>query len=136
MSNFTKDIELLPNYFKKVALILFSLSIPFLIVIEWVFALGIEGDQAVVFLKSTGMLCYLIFFLSKEKTEDELISKIRMKSIGVGFLTGITSLAVTPYFNFLSTGNFSFDDVSVLELTFIMIFVNIVFFYVLKWWRT
>lgn len=94
----------LPNYFKKVGYILFILSFIVLLTNQFI----IE-ELIVTLIAKYGMLIgMLIYSVSKEKIEDELIVKLRSQSYTFAFIIGVIYTLIQPVVNYLF--DFIIDD--------------------------
>lgn len=130
MKTTQQDLLLLPNYFKKIALVLLIISI----------LTAILAASGIVFVadpffkeitKNFALLSMLILVLSKEKTEDELISRIRLQSFTVAFIYGVVMVFINPYLNLLFGDSFITDQ-RLSSLMFSMFFFYFFVFYIAK----
>lgn len=98
----------------------------------------IEGEPEWIrgFLKRGLLVSLLIISLSKEKFEDEMITSLRAKSYTLAFIIGVLYTLVQPGVDYLvhhyvfessATNTFSY-----FQLLFFMLFIQIMFFEVLK----
>lgn len=86
----------LPNRFKKIGIAVAILS--FLALLVNKFSLD---SQDVRVAARYGMLLGMLFIsISKEKIEDELVSKLRMQSYTFAFIFGVIFTIVQPFLNF------------------------------------
>ena len=125
------EFRFLPNYFKKIGFIaLITTSLAMFISKNYM-----ENLIALKELSSSIILISLfIIMISKEKTEDELITKIRTMAFTFSFLIGIVSVAVSPIIDYLFEGNF-INEMSTTKVFFQMIFTYFLVFYLLKFRR-
>jgi len=94
----------LPNYFKKIGYVLFILS--FLVLITNQF---IIQQLTITILAKYGLLTgMLIYSVSKEKIEDELVIKLRMQSYTFAFIIAVIYTLIQPIVNYLV--DFIIDD--------------------------
>ncbi len=78
----------------------------------------------------------LLFSLSREKVEDEMITKFRMQSYSFAIVSSILYALIQPYI-ILAIGNIlesatEFSEIDILVLIFFMLFVQILSFQMLK----
>jgi len=104
------NIQILPYYFKRIGLFLFFLS--FLInpgTIGGLHALiGINCDNCenwekpfwLNIIELASLLGFILYFLSKEKVEDELIKQLRLEAMSMAFITSIGILLLIHLMNF------------------------------------
>ena len=86
----------LPNYFKKIGVGLFILSFISL----FINALSINDFEIRAIIKF-GMLIGLLFIsISKEKIEDELVTKLRMQSYTFAFILGVIFTLLLPFIDY------------------------------------
>jgi hypothetical protein len=82
------------------------------------------------------LVSMLIFSLSKEKMEDEMIIKFRMQSYSFAFISAILYALVQPYITLavaaLLKPDFAFSEINILALIWFMLFVQIASFQMLK----
>lgn len=94
----------LPNYFKKIGYVLFILS--FLVLVTNQF---IIQQLTITIMAKYGLLTgMLIYSVSKEKIEDELIIKLRMQSYTFAFVIAVVYTLIQPIVNYFF--DFIIDD--------------------------
>lgn len=123
----------LPHLFKGVSLIALAISIIALIVFAF---MGKDFDMVrnISFKLVLGSM--LLFSLSREKVEDEMITKFRMQSYSFAIVSSILYALIQPYI-ILAIGNIlesatEFSEIDILVLIFFMLFVQILSFQMLK----
>lgn len=112
----------LPNYFKKVGIVVFVLSFPLIFLLK---ELGVELEKE-LFMRtffSITLIAGFLFIGSREKIEDEMIEKIRMTSLASSFMFTI---------GYSLFGVWLVEDFGVQQLTFAAIIVYITTFYIQK----
>ncbi|WP_179345785.1 hypothetical protein [Winogradskyella ursingii] len=82
------------------------------------------------------LVCLLVVSLSKEKDEDEMVVSLRAKSYTLAFIFGVGYAIVQPLFEIV-VHNIVFEPnpentFSYFEILFYMLFIQIMFFEVLK----
>lgn len=91
------NIQILPHIFKKIGLFLF-IAYPvghFLLGFFNPFHSNEEGGFQFLlgdFLEIGALIGVIIYFISKEKVEDELIKRIRLESMSIAFLISVIIL--------------------------------------------
>ncbi len=89
---------LLPNHYKKVGIVLLMASLAVLITRKYLF----EDVELVQEIGKKGMLLALLLItISKEKIEDELITKLRGQAFAVAFIAGVIYTLIQPLINYL-----------------------------------
>lgn len=126
------QLKLLPNFFKKIALMI--------LLIDFIFLFLTKSDVLVVdlmftktLLKMGLILAGFIWIFSKLKIENEQTSRIRFQSFLVSFIALVTTFFVEPIVGFIFEGNisgFKFES-SAFSLVFKVIAFYIFFFNVL-----
>ncbi len=117
------DLVLLPRLFNKVALGILILSILFAtLAILSIINIDMAVMKTIV---ATGILVsLLIFALTKDKVEDELLLRIRLKAFAGSFIFGVLYVLIDPFINLLFDHDFSSD----LGLTRILITMFLFYF--------
>jgi len=123
----------LPNYFKKIGVGLFVVSI---------ISLFINAFSINVFLyreiAKYGMLIgMLLISISKEKIEDELITKLRMQSYTFAFIAGVFYALTLPFMDYFVDLIFQSDkailkDMGDWQILWILLSVQVFYFEMLK----
>lgn len=95
-------MQLFPNYFKKIALVLVLISI----VIAFLLKTYVQVETATGEILGNGFLIAMMFFIySQSKEEDEMTRNIRLRSLGMSIFAVIIYCIIDPYINwFLGDG--------------------------------
>lgn len=123
----------LPNSFKKIGFGLFWIGLPFLLANKLLgFASGLT-----LFIKYEILIGLLIVSISKEKVEDELITKLRMQSYAFAFISGVLFSLVLPVIDFLFDFLFArstaiFNSMSDWSILWMLLSVQVFYFELLK----
>ena len=124
----------LPNHFKKIGW--FGFALVFITLLATKF---FDGDYEVLItvLKKLSLVFLLIVVFSREKTEDEMIQKIRAQSFSFAFLGGVLYTLGQPiinYFVFLiaKPEKAIVEDLGDFQILWFMLTVYLMFFYVTK----
>ncbi len=122
-------LRLLPNYFKKISLIIILLVITFLIFMK-ISDPNIPKGFITPLVKVSLILAGYFFIMSKEKIEDEFIQSVRLTSYAIAFSFLIIQYLITEsqILSFLHK-----DDPSAFRYIFNSILFYIFFFYLLKY---
>jgi hypothetical protein len=83
MKQTKQNLKGLPNYFKKIGIIAFTLSFPLIFSLK---SLGLEKEMSLKIVFSIAVASILLFILAKEKIEDERIERARLVSYSSAFL--------------------------------------------------
>ncbi len=124
----------LPNYLKAPSIA----SAAILLLLLLVLGTFSETDPLVkVTIEKLTLVALLIAALSKEKIEDELISKIRGQAYTVAFVSGVVYALVQPYINyivlrFLKPDKANYSELSVFIILWFMLVIYLCTFYLLK----
>lgn len=128
---------LLPNHYKKVGIALLIASLAALITRKYLF----EDVGLVQEIGRKGMLLALLLItLSKEKIEDELITKLRGQAFAVAFIAGVIYTLVQPLINYLvaliiKPENATYSDLGDFIVMWFMLVIYLSFFYMFKRYR-
>jgi len=128
---------LLPNHYKKVGIALLIASLVTLITRKYLF----ENVELVQEIGRKGMLLALLLItLSKEKIEDELITKLRGQAFAVAFIAGVIYTLVQPLINYLvalliKPENATYSDLGDFIVMWFMLVIYLSFFYMFKRYR-
>ena len=128
---------LLPNQYKKVGMALLIISIIALLTRKYFF----EDLVLVQQIGKKGMLLALLLItLSKEKMEDELITKLRGQAFAVAFISGVIYTLVQPLINYLVAllirpENAIYNDLGDFVVLWFMLIMYLTFFYMFKRYR-
>ena len=128
----------LPNTFKKVGIIVLTLSILTLIGFRF-----IEGESEILrdLVKKGVLVGLLLISISKDKEEDELTIKLRGQSYVKAFVFGVFYALIQPYVTYgfallLGKANKeSFLELGDFQLLFFMLIIQILFYQLLKRYR-
>jgi hypothetical protein len=131
MTKNQQDLRLLSKPYKKVALgiLLFSTLILILSISK---TLPIDKDIAKIISKTGLLVSLLLFALTKNKIEDELTSRIRLKAFAGTFIFGVVLVIVQPFVNLLFQNRFLSEKGASEILISMFIFYFIIFYYTLK----
>ena len=122
------QMKLLPPYFKKIAIGLFIFIAIGLIVFKYSEHLFVPYKTiGKTFLKTIGLLSLLMYILSREKDEDEMIKQIRLFSFATSFAYMVILLIISPYINIL------FGDPFKMNYSATQIILNGLLFYILMY---
>jgi len=124
----------LPNYYKKIGVGLFILSLLSLVLLS-AFATDAELIRS-IFRKGL-LIGLLIVSLAKDGIEDELTLKLRMQSYSMAFICGVLYAVIQPYVNYLFNSQVKMKDVPYSDLgdfqvLIFMLLVQLGFFGLLK----
>ncbi len=125
----------LPYYFYKLGRAIIGVSI----VMMFVRAFGLDGDQEVLkeVLKKMLLVGMLLMSIAKDKDEDELIVKLRMQSYTYAFVIGVIYALVMPYVdlgvsNLVHGGGEVYKDLGDFQVLIFMLLVQLMCFSALK----
>jgi len=135
-SKFKKnDLHFLPNFYKKIGLIIMVL--PFAIIISIKLFnpafLHSHKESILTYLPNICILGLLLFALARDKFEDEMTLLLRLKAIAWTFFVGVFSVITQPLFDRMWG-----DPIKVLSsqhLIVIMLISYITFFFIMKKFR-
>ena len=127
----------LPNKFKKVGLVLIIVSILAIVSSVKLYFTDLRSQDLFERIAKTGMILGLLMIsISKEKVEDELISKIRMQSFNYAVISAVLIYSLVPFIHYIFI--LSFSKVATIEgskdtaiLSFLL-FLQIIIFKKLK----
>lgn len=102
----TQGIRLLPNYTRKIAIIILVLLIGAGFALAAFSDFNQEGKEIA---KLGIFIPFLLFALSKDKEEDELTLQLRLKSYTFAFIGGLTTVITYPIANWIIDGQFISD---------------------------
>ncbi len=123
----------LPNYFKKIGLGLFVISFISL----FINAFSINAPEFRLMSRYGMLIGMLIISISKEKIEDELITKLRMQSYTFAFIAGVFFSLVMPFVDYLvdllfQTNEALLKDMGDWQILWILLSVQVFYFETLK----
>lgn len=124
----------LPNVYKKIGIIAFVLSMSILISTKFI---GEEIDSLKPYLKQIVIASMLMIAISKEKIEDEMIMKIRLRAFSISFIWTVIYALVQPYVNYGVASIISADKAILEEfgsfiILWFMLTVYLLYFHVMK----
>lgn len=127
MSTFNKDLKLLPKPFKIVSYILMGISLSIVIITKSK-SIGIEDGVIKDIAKVGIMISMLILALTKNRVEDELILRIRVKAFAMSYIFGVSMVIVFSIISLLLKGETleykGFIDLIISMLIFYFIIFN------------
>jgi|GEM_PF-765985 len=125
------DLPLLPTPYRKIALGLLILSVLFVVVTKTEMLLIDRGTVKTI--SMTGILVsLLVLALTKNKIEDELTSRIRLRAFAGSFIFGVGYTIVWPYVNIIFRDSFFSEKGSTELLLAMFIFYFLIFYSMLK----
>lgn len=131
MNKIQQDLRLLPVHYKKYAFGIMIFSVLFIVLTKSKL-LPIDKD-IVKEISRTGILVSLFMLaFTKNKVEDELTSKIRLKALAGAFLYGVVIVILNPFLNILFQHSFSSDKGGAELVIGMLIFYFIIFYLSLK----
>ncbi len=125
-----KEINLLPNYFKKIAWGLLSVML-LIFVLSVLKVIDFDKDLLKQIIESGVLLSLLLLSITKDKIEDELTMKIRVGAFAGSFIFGVAFFIANHFVNLIFDGNFM-ADTGVFQLLLTMFFFYFGIFYVAK----
>ncbi len=131
MKNTHKDLRLIPHSFKKLIYAAFGLIV-LVGVLSIVQVLPFDKGLVKTLLQSVLLIIFLLFALTEDKVEDELISKIRLKAFAASFIFGVATLVIDPIINLIFDGDFYSDKSSNELLTSMFLFYFLMFYFMKK----
>lgn len=130
MNKTQNDLRLLPAIFNKIGFTLLLLSVLFA-ALSISKILPIDKVLAMTLFNSVILISLLLLALTKNKIEDELTLKIRLKALAGTFIYGVVVVIVEPLISLLFNGNFLFDNAAP-ELLVSMFLFYFFMLYILK----
>lgn len=127
MANNQQDLRLLPAPFKKVAFGLMTLSI-LLIILAASNLLSTNKEIVMTFAKIELLISLLMLALTKNKVEDELTIKLRLKALASSFIFGTVYVIAIPLVNLLLNETY-FTDKGATEVIIAMLLYYFLIFY-------
>ncbi len=125
------DLPLLPTPYRKIALGLLILSVLFVVVTKTEMLLIDRGTVKTI--SMTGILVsLLVLALTKNKIEDELTSRIRLRAFAGSFIFGVGYTIVWPYVNIIFRDSFFSEKGSTELLLAMFIFYFLICYFMLK----
>jgi hypothetical protein len=119
--------------YKKIGLGLALISLGLVIASK----LFIQAEYISMFAKYGMLIGMLIYSISKEKIEDELIIKLRMQSYAFSFITAAITLLAQPIINYIADvvkddNKPNFESYEYFEILLILLSLQIFFFEIQK----
>lgn len=118
----------LPNTFKKLGLFLFITAVITLVINKF----SLENDTISIIAKYGLLGGMLIYSISKEKIEDELITKLRAQSYSAAFLIGVAYTLFQPLANFIVDSildkDLGYENFGDFQILWLLLAVQIMFF--------
>lgn len=123
----------LPNVFRKIGFSLFGVFFIALFLGKFF----IDGIEVGIVLKYGMLIGLLLVSNSKEKIEDELVTKLRMQSYAFAFIIGVFFSLVLPLVDYLfdfifDNGEPIFDALSDWSILWFLLSVQVFYFELLK----
>jgi len=130
MNKIQQDLRLLPGHFKKVAFGIMLLS-ALLVVLYILKVLTIDKEIVETIAKSGFLISLLLLVITRNKIEDELTLRIRLKAFTASFIYGVVIVIVEPFLNLLFGDSF-LSDKGVTELLINMFFFYFIMMFLMK----
>jgi|TARA_B110000259_G_scaffold96630_1_gene111728 hypothetical protein len=130
MNKIQQDLRLLPGHFKKVAFGIMLLS-ALLVVLYILKVLTIDKEIVETIAKSGFLISLLLLVITRNKIEDELTLRIRLKAFTASFIYGVVIVIVEPFINLLFGDSF-LSDKGVTELLINMFFFYFIMMFLMK----
>lgn len=127
MANNQQDLRLLPAPFKKIAFGLMTLSI-LLIIPAASKLLSLDKEIDMTIAKIGLLISLLMLALTKNKVEDELTIKLRLKALASSFIFGTVYVIAIPLVNLLLNETY-FTDKGTTEVIIAMLLYYFLIFY-------
>jgi hypothetical protein len=126
------EAGLLPNYFKRVGIVIMLLALVPLVIVK---AMNVEltpANQELFKLLSMNAFILGLLFVAwaKDKVEDEMTIAIRLKAIGWSFIWAVLFVIIKPFVDMLFKDPVS--DSKSQELVLSMLFVYLLTYYLQK----
>jgi len=122
------DLNLLPNYYKKIAGGLFVAVILFAI-LHLTNVIPIDRDIGKLLLENGILLCLLIPAITRDKIEDELTVNIRMQAFVAGFIFGVLIVIINPLLIIILEGTYKSEYGSFQLLVSMLFFFHAFYIY-------
>jgi hypothetical protein len=130
MNKTQKDLSLLPRNFRKIAFGIMVLC-GLLVLLSILELHAIEKEIVASVAKSFFLIALLMLVLTRDKIEDELTIRIRLKSFAAAFIYGVVVLIVEPFINLLFGDSF-LSDKGAMELLISMFFFYFIIRFIMK----
>lgn len=123
----------LPNVFRKIGFALFGITFAALFINKFL----IDSLEITVFIKYGMLIGLLMVSISKEKIEDELVTKLRMQSYAFAFIGGVFFSLVLPFVDYLfdfilDQGEPMFNALGDWSILWFLLSVQVFYFELLK----
>jgi len=127
-------LQLLPNRYKRMAII--SALVLFVSLLTVKFFLG-DFETTQLIIKNLLLISLLLISISSDRIEDERSSKLRSQSYAYAFVVGVIYALVQPFADLLvdavlHTETPTFTELSVSQVLFVMLFVQVAYFHFIK----
>jgi hypothetical protein len=122
-----RELNLLPNYVKKIAGGLLAVSV-LIMVLSKLEVILFDKALLKMIIKNTILISFLLFALSKDKIEDERTMRMRSRAFGGAFIGGVTFAIVSPLISYMMSGGPVSDLGSTQLLLNMFIFYFIIYF--------
>ena len=130
MNKIQQDLRLLPRNFKKVAFGIMLIS-GLLVVLYILKVLMIDKEIVKTIAKSGFLISLLLLVITRNKIEDELTLRIKLKALSASFIYGVVIVILEPFINLLFDGSF-LQDKGVTELLISMFFFYFLMTFIMK----
>ncbi|TVQ87940.1 MAG: hypothetical protein EA393_09835 [Bacteroidetes bacterium] len=130
MNKSQNDLRLLPAIFKKIGFTILLLSVLWA-ALSVSKILSIDKGLAGTLFESGILISLLLLALTRNKTEDELTLKIRLKALAGSFIYGVVFVIFEPLISLLFGGNFLFD-IGATQLLISMFLFYFIMLYIMK----
>ncbi|NVN96485.1 MAG: hypothetical protein HXX18_14510 [Bacteroidetes bacterium] len=130
MNKIQQDLRLLPRNFKKVAFGIMLIS-GLLVVLYILKVLTIDKEIVKTIAKSGFLISLLLLVITRNKIEDELTLRIKLKALSASFIYGVVIVILEPFINLLFDGSF-LQDKGVTELLISMFFFYFLMIFIMK----
>lgn len=127
MKGDTKDLRLLPVYFKYIGLGIFIFAVIFLI-LAITKTILLEKETAKTLVLNWLLISFLLLSLTRSKIEDELTLRLRLRALAGAFIFGIGYVITLPYINYFLAREFIVDRTAGGILVMMLLFYNGIFF--------
>lgn len=126
-----QDLRLLPLPFKKVAFGI-MIFIVLLIILTISKIIPLDKSSTKVISKTGILISLLLLALTKNKIEDELTSKIRLKALASSFIFGVGYVITEPFISVFFQNGFLSNKGATEILITMLLFYFMTFYFMLK----
>lgn len=126
-----QDLRLLPLPFKKVAFGI-MIFIVLLIILTISKIIPLDKSSTKVISKTGILISLLLLALTKNKIEDELTSKIRLKALASSFIFGVGYVIAEPFISVFFQNGFLSNKGATEILITMLLFYFMTFYFMLK----